>query len=178
MLLEALSFIVLVLLSLVGYSAGAAGRAGKGADLKPALIDLFLVLLIWGGAVFSRLSYDFNKLLLILVWVLISAAIGMVSVSLRRLTRPEKPKQEEPGEHSSALFKRLWEGWKGFSRRMGSFQSRVLLSFFFFLLITPIALLVKAAGDPLRIKKALSKESFWLTRAHTSENLEDFRRQF
>lgn len=176
--MEVLSLIVLILLSLVGYSAGAVGRAGKGVELKPALIDLCLVLLVWGLALCSRLSYDFDKWLLIPAWIMISTAVGMAAVSLRRSVRSEKSKQEEPEEHSLAWFKRIWHCWRGFSLRMGSFQSRVFLSFFFFLLITPAALLIKAVGDPLRIKKATANGSFWLTKTHTQEGLEDFRRQF
>jgi hypothetical protein len=92
--------------------------------------------------------------------------------------RRAKGEREEPGEHSRGLFKRWWERWKGFSRRMGSFQSRVLLSLFFFLFITPAALLVRGLGDPLRIKKGAGEESFWKVRAPVRGEFEDFRRQF
>ena len=45
--MDTLSFIALILLSLVGYSGGATGKAGKFADLKLQIIDLILVVIIW-----------------------------------------------------------------------------------------------------------------------------------
>jgi len=44
--MEILSFIVLLLLSLVAYSGGVAGKAGKHIDIKPQLFDLIIILLI------------------------------------------------------------------------------------------------------------------------------------
>ena len=176
--MEVLSFVVLILLSLVGYSAGAAGRAGKNTDLKPTIMDLMLVAFIWVGAIYTRLVYDFNKWLLILVWVAVSAVLGLVAVSFRRLSRKIPSTQEDPDEVPSAFFKRLWHRWTGFSKRMGSFQSRIILSFFFFVLISPAALIIKVLGDPLRIKKIEGADSHWLAKTPSSQELEDFRRQF
>jgi len=51
--METLSFIVLILLSLVGYSGGATCKAGKYADIKPQIVDLIIVLLIWAGVRYS-----------------------------------------------------------------------------------------------------------------------------
>jgi hypothetical protein len=174
---EVLSYIVLILLSLVGYSGGATGRAGKGADLKPVLLDLILVSLIWASAIYSRLTLDFNKWLLILVWLGIAAAVGWGSVFIRRLRRPEKAETED--EHlPSSQVKRLWARWSRFSKRMGSFQSRVMLSFFFFIFITPAALAIKMLGDPLQIKKKKVLDTYWLAKSPGATELEDFRRQF
>jgi len=69
--METISFIVLILLSLVGYSAGAVGKAGKFVELKPRVIDLILVVLIWIGAIYSRVTFDLNKWLLILMWIIL-----------------------------------------------------------------------------------------------------------
>ena len=174
--METLSYVVLVLLSLVGYSGGATGRAGKNVELKPVFLDLVLVALIWAVAVYSRLTYDFNKWSLILVWVGISVVVGIVAVSFRRLRKKEKA--EEVEEFPEPLFKRLWHRWLGFSKRMGSFQSRVMLSFFFFALISPAALIIKMLGDPLSIKGKKAMDSYWLARTPSSTEIEDYRRQF
>ena len=174
--MAALSYIVLVLLSLVGYSGGAAGRAGKSVDLKPAVLDLVFIVLIWTAAIYSRLTYDFNKWLLILVWVGIAVAVGWVAVSARKL--PKKEGAEKTVELPTALFKRIWHRWTGFSKRMGSFQSRVMLSFFFFALISPAALIIKMLGDPLSIKGKKAMDSYWLARTPSSTEIEDYRRQF
>jgi opacity protein-like surface antigen len=176
--MEVLSYIVLVLLSLVGYSAGAAGRAGKNTNLKPIIADLILVVFIWAGAIYSRLTYDFNKWLLILVWVGMAAVAGMVAVSLRKLSVKDESQGDERKDISSSIFRRLWQRWTGFSKRMGSFQSRVMLSLFFFVVVSPAAVLSKAFGDPLQIKRKKTLETYWSDRTQSSEELEDFRRQF
>jgi len=176
--LEALSYIVLVLLSLVGYSGGASGKAGKTADLKPMVLDLALVALIWTAALYFRLTFGFNKWLLILVWVGISVAVGMLAVSFRRLPVKDQSQRGEVEELPPGIFKRIWQRWTGFSKRMGSFQSRVMLSFFFFIIVSPAALMIKMLGDPLRIKKKEDLETYWVAKTPSSSELEDYRRQF
>jgi hypothetical protein len=175
---EILSYIILILLSLVGYSGGVAGRVGKKIDPKPVVLDLILVAIIWTGAIYSRAVYGFNKWLLILVWVVIAASVGALAVSLRRLPGQDRTQKKGAEELSPGIFRRLWHRWMGFSKRMGSFQSRVMLSFFFFLFISPVALLIKLLGDPLRIKKTKTSESFWLAKGESSTQIEDYRRQF
>jgi len=175
---EVLSYIVLVLLSLVGYSGGATIRAGKKVDLKPVLLDLVLVALIWAGALYSRLTYDFNKWLLILVWVGISVVVGIVAVSFRRLQRENESQQQETKYPSAGIFKRLWHRWTGFSKRMGNFQSRVMLSFFFFIIVSPVAVLIKLFGDPLSIKRKKAMDTYWSDKTLSSKEIEDYRRQF
>ncbi len=176
--MDALSYVVLVLLSLVGYSGGATGRTGKGTDLKPIVADLVLIALIWTAALYSRLTYDFNKWLLILVWVGISVVVGIVAASFRRIHRDAESEQEERAKIPHALIKRIWHRWTGFSKRMGSFQSRVMLSFFFFIIVSPAALMIKVLADPLRIKKKQELETFWVAKTPSSAGLEDYRRQF
>jgi hypothetical protein len=72
----------------------------------------------------------------------------------------------------------MWKRWAVFSKRMGSFQSRVMLSLFFFVFISPVAFLITLLGDPLKIKKRRKLETYWSTRAESSGGLEEFRRQF
>jgi hypothetical protein len=177
-LLEALSYVVLVLLSLVGYSGGATGRSGKRTDLKPIVIDLVLIAFIWTAALYSRLTYDFNRWLLILVWVGISVFVGIVAVSFRRIPRSAEFEQEDREEIPHAFVKRIWHRWTGFSKRMGSFQSRVMLSFFFFIVVSPAALMIKMLADPLRIKKKQELETYWVAKTPSSTELDDYRRQF
>ena len=176
--MEVLSYIVLVLLSLVGYSGGVTIRAGKKVDLKPVLLDLVLVALIWAGALYSRLTYDFNKWLLILVWVGISVVVGIVAVSFRRLQRENESQQQETKYPSSGIFKKLWHRWTEFSKKMGSFQSRVMLSFFFFIIVSPVAVLIKLFGDPLSIKRKKAMDTYWSAKMPSSTEIEDYRRQF
>lgn len=176
--MEIFSFIVLILLSLVGYSAGAVGKAGKLVVLKPQIIDLILVSVIWAGAIYSRIVFDLNKWLMILVFIVLSSLIGVLAVLPRKLPEQEVSNTRRPKEAvSSNLVKRLWQSWGNFSRRMGNFQTRIFLSLFFFILVSPLALVVKTFSDPLSIKHG-SSNSYWLTKAKTEIDLEQSRRQF
>lgn len=176
--MEALSYVVLILLSLVGYSGGAAARAGKSRDLKPDIADLILVVLIWAAAIYSRLAFDINRWVLILAWIGMAAVLGVVVVSFRKLPAKEGGDEDRAEGLSRGVFKRLWKRWAFFSKRMGSFQSRVMLSLFFFVFISPVAFLITLMGDPLKIKKRKNLETYWSPRAESSGGLEEFRRQF
>ena len=50
------------------------------------------------------------------------------------------------------IFKRLWEGWKKIAQKIGDFNARVILTIFYFILLSPFALLMKLFTDPLEIK--------------------------
>ena len=62
------------------------------------------------------------------------------------------------------LWRRLWEGWKVVAHAIGNFQARLLLSLFYFLVVPPFALLVKLFMDPLRLRPADHRGSFWIDR--------------
>jgi hypothetical protein len=175
--METISYIVLILLSLVGYSAGAVGKAGKSVQLKPQIIDLILISVIWAGAIYSRVVFDFNKWLMILVWVVLGILIGVLAIWPRKLPEERVSISNEPKEAITNLFKKLWQSWGSFSKRVGNFQSRIFLSLFFFILFSPLALAVKMFSDPLRIRFR-GNESYWLPKMKTEVDLEQFRRQF
>lgn len=177
--METLSYIVLILLSLVGYSAGVTKRAGKGKDPEPQILDIFIILLIWTAAIFSRITLDLSKWIFILIGVFVGFIIGF-TVQWLRMPKDGFP----PDEKKSSLDrekppprKNPWETWKEFSKRMGGFQSRMLLSFIFFILIAPFALIVKIFSDPLNLKIRKGK-TLWLEKQASSLSLEDYKRQF
>lgn len=175
--MEIISYIVLILLSLVGYSAGAVSKAGKFAEIKPQILDLILILAIWTGALYSKTILYLNKWLLILIWVFLSIVIGMLGTIPRKFPREKSLRKEESEAPLKNPIKRLWEIWKNFSNRMGNFQTRIILSLFFFLLVSPFAFIVKVSSDPLRIKRRGIK-SFWLPKKEIKIDLEQYRRQF
>lgn len=72
---------------------------------------------------------------------------------------------------------KIWERWKRFARKIGNFQSRLLLSLFYSIVIFPLAPILKLFFDPLGIKKG-DFPSYWLSRKRLDENLEDLRRQY
>ena len=55
------------------------------------------------------------------------------------------------------MFKRLWNAWKQIARRIGDFQARVLLTLIYVTLILPFGVIVRAFGDPLRIRRRPAK---------------------
>lgn len=68
-----------------------------------------------------------------------------------------------------------WEVWKGFLQRVGDYQSHLLLTLFYFIIIAPVAVWVSATKDPLRLH---TLESGWQPRPQREGSLHDARRQF
>jgi len=94
--MEILSFIVLIFLFLVGYSVGAVIKVNKFIDLKPQLIDLILVVIIWAGAIYLRITFDLKKWFLILIWVILSIIIGVLAILFRKPTKEKILAKKEP----------------------------------------------------------------------------------
>lgn len=178
--MEALSFIILILLCLVGYCLGAAWKAGKSRELKPQIIDLILILLIWAGAIFSRIALDLNKWLMILVGAVISSIVGILAIWPRHLPqeRPSKSSLTEEKKVPKNLVLKIWRSWKNFSLRAGAFQSRIILSLFYFIFVTPFAVVVRVSSDPLKIKAGSKSGPRWFPKKEPSDDLDNFKRQF
>ena len=51
-----------------------------------------------------------------------------------------------------SMPRRLWEWWKRVGKKIGDFQARLLLSFFYFVIIAPFSLVVRWGSDPLSLK--------------------------
>jgi len=175
--METISFLVLILLCLVGYSAGAVAKAGKSVELRPQIVDLTLVLIIWAGAIYTKVALDLNRWLVVLVWVVLSIMVGILAIWPRRLREENVSSAKAPEATPNSLVKRLWQSWANFSRRMGSFHSRIVLSLFFFTVVTPFATAVRVLSDPLRIRHR-TEVTHWVPRTETDVDLERFRRQF
>jgi hypothetical protein len=62
------------------------------------------------------------------------------------------------------MIKKIWEWWKKIAKKIGDFNSRVILTIFYFIFVTPISLPVKLK-DPLGIK---NKKQNWIPK-QTSE---------
>jgi len=48
--------------------------------------------------------------------------------------------------------RKLWERWKQVARKIGDFQARVLMTLFYFLILGPVAMVIRWQSDPLAIK--------------------------
>lgn len=166
----------LVLLSLAFYSIGAVAKAGKSVELRPQIADLFVMSLLWAAAIYAGINLDLNRWLLVLLWIVLSVLVGVLAIWPRKLSGQENPGSKTPAPVGNVL-KRLWQGWKGFSSRLGTFQTRMLLSLCFFLLGSPLILFARLLRDPLHLKSKGS-ESYWLSRTRPMTGLEHFRKQF
>jgi hypothetical protein len=50
------------------------------------------------------------------------------------------------------MLRHFWQRWKSFGKRVGDAQARLLLSFFYYVLLAPFALALRRWSDPLGIK--------------------------
>jgi hypothetical protein len=99
-----------------------------------------------GLAVLSSLL-RWRRVLPVAVWALILCLLAAAAVS-------------------AAARPRWFRGYYRFSARLGFFISqmagRVVLAFFFFLVITPLGLALRMLGkDPLRLRRPPGVESYW-----------------
>lgn len=172
--MDFLSGLALVLLTLVGYSIAAVIGA-KDRLPTPRLLDLAVVVVLWIIALFSRSAL--GKWTAIGVWLVAGGVVSFVLNSARRNKTPSKAKKAADPSQAGNFLKRLWEGWKGFAAEMGNYQGRILLAFFYFLVITPFGVLVRLFGDPLRTRVS-TNPSFWDDRPAVGSELDEARRQF
>ncbi|OGD85438.1 hypothetical protein A3B51_02065 [Candidatus Curtissbacteria bacterium RIFCSPLOWO2_01_FULL_41_18] len=86
------------------------------------------------------------------------------------------------------ILKFLWEKWLAVARPVGNFQGQVILSFFYLVLLAPLALFLKIFADPLRLRSlrqnsgqagqaAIRRTNFdkW---EHPKQSLEGARKQY
>lgn len=73
------------------------------------------------------------------------------------------------------LLSNIWNGYKSFARKIGIFQSKVILTVFY-LLLTPFGLFFAFFKDDLKIKKILPTS--WIKKDKQAESMEDLLRQY
>jgi hypothetical protein len=163
-----ISLLALILLTLFGYSAGTI-LITTGRKAAPALWDLPVLLLLWAAALALRAEY--GRGLAILLGIALGLLVGLTLGTLRRAAfqTPRHPAPPPVG---------LWPRWLAFNQRLGDFQSRLFLAWFYFLLVTPFALILIATSDRLH-RKPPESASMWLARAQAANpDLTAARRQF
>jgi hypothetical protein len=72
------------------------------------------------------------------------------------------------------MWKRLWQAFKAFSRKVGNFQARIILTVFYGILVLPFGLAARLFSDPLRIKRLPTN---WVDHPSESTDLQWARRQ-
>jgi hypothetical protein len=165
--MEFVSGLALVLLTLVGYSSGAVLGARRKTPV-PGLFDLLLILVLWAAALATRIAL--GKWLAIVVWLAAGIAVGAL-LAHARLSRYPK---DDSGPPSGSL----WQVWKGFARRMGNYQSRVVMSLLYFSVVLPFGLALTAVGDPLHIKRTAGPSNWQPKHNVVKPSLEEAGRQY
>ncbi len=76
----------------------------------------------------------------------------------------------------SSPLKIIWERWKIIALHIGVFQSRVILSLFYFILLLPIGFVFSGFKDALGIKT--KHTSTWRNKEKQSLTLDQLKEQF
>jgi hypothetical protein len=168
-----LSTIILILLTLAGYSAGAV-IARRGKKKLPELFDVGVAVLLLAAAL--ETNAVIGRKIMILVWLILA---GFVSALLTKgLTKEgEIRKGVEPAPVETGLLRRAWAGWKAFAGEVGNYQGRLLLAFFYFIIVTPFGIGVRLFSDPLKVKPH-PRMTCWSKRDSQRQELEAARAQF
>jgi hypothetical protein len=75
------------------------------------------------------------------------------------------------------FLKAAWDGWKALAHRIGTFNTKLLLFFFYYVSLGPISYLARLfQPDPLG--KEIGEGSLYVQSARPAESLERARRQF
>lgn len=95
-----------------------------------------------------------------LLWV-----IAMVILSLGLL----KPR----------LLRPIHKGWMGISFLMGFFMTHLILALLYYVVITPVAFVMRALGkDPLRLKHDRNAVSYWIERPRRGFTRQSYEKMF
>ena len=105
----------------------------------------------------------------IILWLMIGLVLGMVLARLRIRSYPKA----QPLDMGLGL----WDAWKGFAGRMGNYQSRVLMSFIYFIIVLPFGVGVTLLSDPLNIKRPQSPSNWHPKELPLKPSIEDAREQ-
>ncbi len=183
--LEILSAIALALLTLVGYSSGVT-LASRKRPFLPTILDLLLVTGLWLVVFWLRGRFE-SRWLLLGIGLALGIALGYVATAVRLMgkdTRSEIPKSELP-EHArdkvvkvqdGNIFKRLWLRWNTFAPAMGNVQARIIMGFFYFIVVTPFGLITRVISDPLNMKHQPSASN-WSLKEMTDTTIQSAQKQ-
>jgi hypothetical protein len=159
--------LALLLLALVGYSSGSVLGA-KGRTAVPGISDLLVVILMWIAALATRNAL--GKWGAIGAWLVVGLVLGAV---LARVRADSYPKAQPLNSGSG-----LWNAWKGFARKMGNYQSRVLMAFVYFTIVLPFGLGMTLLGDPLGIKRSNDSSNWQPKELPLKPSIDEARSQF
>lgn len=77
------------------------------------------------------------------------------------------------------LAKLVYRGWMIFAKALGFVNTRILLTLFFYLVITPIGLLLRLFGkNPLNLRLDPEAKTYWSPKAKEPYDPERYKKQF
>src|SRR4030067_2674457 len=167
------SGLAIVLLTLFGYSGGRvlfAANRKVNAGVFDILFTIFL-------GIIALLARSFlGRWITIPLFILIGLTAGVLSTLILMSSYPLERKISPESAESGSLFGKFRKSLTRFFTRTGNFQSRILLSWFYFIILMPFGILVRLTSDPLAIRKG-KRESYWKLVLEKSDSLESARRQ-
>ncbi|MGA2588089.1 MAG: hypothetical protein ABSF88_13830 [Candidatus Aminicenantales bacterium] len=174
--MSTLASLAVLLLALVGYAAGVALKSGKSGIRKPVILDVLIVVLMWGGAVASRSLLPVSRWLQLPAWIIIGLVLGYLMTLAMTFSRGKRFPTPELKSETAGPKKKKLRAWRDFSSKIGTFQSQILLGLLFLIVFAPVALAVRVFSDPLRIK-GRGQGSHWSPKTEIPPDLEHFKRQ-
>jgi hypothetical protein len=140
-----------MLLNEIKYTLHAAGRS----DYRKLGVSFAILLLLISGYCWYR---EFASMI---YFVLAGALLLVTGILLPNLLKP------------------LYNGWMSLALVIGYFMSRVLLTLIFYLIFTPVGLIMRLLKkDPLDRKADPDAGSYWIRREKQAFDPKDIERQF
>jgi hypothetical protein len=76
------------------------------------------------------------------------------------------------------LLLRIWQGWKKIARAIGVFNTKVILTILYFIVLGIFSLIVRLLRLDLLDKRLVRRDSYWHGKEEGEVTLERCRRQF
>ena len=76
------------------------------------------------------------------------------------------------------FFKAIWRGWKWFAHKLGVFNTKVLLTIMYFIIIGIFSIIFRIIGRDLLDRKFKKEDSLWRAHDDLEPDLENAKRQF
>ncbi len=174
-----LATIALILLTMVGYSSGVV-LTKRQRMWEPSVIDLLVIAVLWGVVFWLRPG--FGRWTMLAIAVLIGLVTGAIVTSIRlasdkrdHIPDSELPAhaQEKTAENKRSLPRRMLHAWQRFGGEMGGVQGRLIMGFFYFIILTPFAIIARLGRDPLDRAQPVG----WLPRENEPPTLENAHEQ-
>lgn len=77
-----------------------------------------------------------------------------------------------------SFLKLVWSKWMKIAHPIGNFQAQVILSVFYFVIISPLGIFFRFFSDPLSQRIDTKKKSNFVKWEHPKETLKEARKQY